>query len=574
MSDSAKELLSLERTVVTDLRELLVDLGADDADFEDLRNALRDLEGLFMLVVCGEYNAGKSTFFNALLGKKVMLEGVTPTTDRVTMVSYGAVEKDVEEGRFLLKREYPLDMLKNIALVDTPGTNAVIKQHQELTEDFIPRADLVLFITSADRPFTESERGFLDMIRSWGKKIVIIVNKLDILEDPAERSKVIEFVTEQSRRALGINPIVFALSGREAFRAKQNGDAAALAASGLPAVEKFINEAIAGEERLKLKLKNPLGVAAHTATRYEGVIQERLKLLADDKRTLEEVQRQRQQFEHDMRRDFEAHLGRIKTVLLEVERRGDVFFDDTVRVEKLFQLMQTDKIKEAYKSEVIRDADKEIDSVMGETVDWFIERNLQVWEDVMTFVQERRQASEDKVMGEIGGRFSYDRDNLIRNLRRSADEVLSTFDQQVESKRLADSLQSEALRGSLISLGGIGLGAALVALLHGALLDITGITAGVLVASVGLIVLPMRKRLAKRKLHKQMQELRDGLSERLSKQFESEVVKANERLANAVSPYTRFVKAELGRLEGIEEKINHIQDDISNLHRKVEDLGA
>ena len=82
---------------------------------------------------------------------------------------------------YLLERTHPAPLLRDINIVDTPGTNAVLREHEELTRDFVPRADLVLFVTSADRPFTESERGFLEQIRAWGKKIVFIVNKIDIL---------------------------------------------------------------------------------------------------------------------------------------------------------------------------------------------------------------------------------------------------------------------------------------------------------------------------------------------------------------------------------------------------------
>src|SRR5262249_58628474 len=130
----------------------------------------------------GEFNSGKSSFINALLGEKVLAEGVTPTTDRITLLRYGdiPIEEPLEE--FLLARSFPADVLRQLVIVDTPGTNAIIRRHEELTRDFIPRSDLVLFITSADRPFTESERAFLSAIQEWGKKIVIVLNKADLLE--------------------------------------------------------------------------------------------------------------------------------------------------------------------------------------------------------------------------------------------------------------------------------------------------------------------------------------------------------------------------------------------------------
>ena len=54
----------------------------------------------------------------------------------------------------------------------------------------MPRSDLVLFVTSADRPFTETERAFLEQIRGWGKKIVVVINKIDILESDAQVEEV------------------------------------------------------------------------------------------------------------------------------------------------------------------------------------------------------------------------------------------------------------------------------------------------------------------------------------------------------------------------------------------------
>ena len=223
MSAAARDLLGRERAAIADLRALLGRLDAAEHDVAELKTALDDLEGLFMLVVCGEYNAGKSSLLNALLGERVMLEGVTPTTDRITIVSYGGVERTLEEGPFTLRREYPAPILRDLALVDTPGTNAVIKKHQELTESFVPRADLVLFVTSADRPFTESERSFLELIASWGKKIVLVVNKMDILEEESERAKVLAFVRDHAREALGVTPEVFGVEAKRAFRGAERG---------------------------------------------------------------------------------------------------------------------------------------------------------------------------------------------------------------------------------------------------------------------------------------------------------------------------------------------------------------
>ena len=173
------------------------------ADLQRFREAREQLSGLFLLVIAGEFNSGKSSFINALLGERVLPEGVTPTTDRINLLRHGPAVSEQQLESFLLERTHPAELLREITVVDTPGTNAIIRRHEELTRDFVPRSDLVLFVTSADRPFTESERTFLEQIREWGKKIVFVINKIDILTEAADRDQVISYVRGQRHRAAG-----------------------------------------------------------------------------------------------------------------------------------------------------------------------------------------------------------------------------------------------------------------------------------------------------------------------------------------------------------------------------------
>ena len=570
LREATKELVAREKLLIGDLRGLLSRLDASESDLIDLKTALRDLEGIFMLVVIGEYNAGKSSLLNALVGEKVMPEGVTPTTDRVVIVNYGETERESEDSATLLRRSYPADILRNLALVDTPGTNAVITRHQELTERFIPRADLVLFVTSADRPFTESERAFLELIGSWGKKITLVVNKLDILEGPEQRQQVLDFVCDHGRKTLGVTPQVFGVEAKRAFRARAAGNEAELERTGLPEIESYIETNLAPDERFRLKLLSPLGVARHLTEHYQGVLARRLGLLADDRSTLDEIERQRDQFTRDMRREFQAYLARTKTILLEVERRGDIYFNDTVRLRNLFSLMNSERIKEQFRTRVIRDADKDIEIAVGETVDWFLSRNLQLWEDVMGFINERRQAGEERVIGEVGGRFQYDRQALIRALRERTQEVLDGYDEREEAERLADQLQNSVVQTGLLQVGGIGLGAAVLAFISSAALDITGVVTGLTLAGIGLLVIPRRRAQAKRELHKRMQELRDGLDLGLSKQLDAEMLRSSEKLSGAIAPYTRFVRSELERLESHQAELDALAAESEELQRTIE----
>ena len=202
------------------LRVILARLDAPEDDLEQLKRSLNQLDELFLLVVVGEFNAGKTAFLNVLLGKRVLKEGVTPTTSTIHLLSYGEVLLQEPVEHEVLSVHAPVDWLQEINLVDTPGTNAVIQRHQEITEQFVPRSDLVLFVTSADRPFSESERTFLERIREWGKKIIIIVNKFDLVAEDVDREQILAFVRENATQLLGIEPQIFPVSARQALDAK------------------------------------------------------------------------------------------------------------------------------------------------------------------------------------------------------------------------------------------------------------------------------------------------------------------------------------------------------------------
>jgi small GTP-binding protein len=222
LPEAVRGLVSHERDVLGRLRELLASESSAGEDVRQLRQAELDLDELFLLVVVGEFNAGKSAFINALIGAQVLREGVTPTTAVITRLRYAPSPGERREGP-LLEVGYPLDLLRDLAVVDTPGTNAILREHEEITSHFVPRADLVLFVTSADRPFTETERAFMERIRAWGKKVLVVLNKVDVLGTDQVNEQV-EFVREGVERLLGFRPDVFPVSARLALAAKTEPD--------------------------------------------------------------------------------------------------------------------------------------------------------------------------------------------------------------------------------------------------------------------------------------------------------------------------------------------------------------
>ena len=276
LSQKQNELLTAELAALERLGAILEAYPATSDDQQALDTAAEQLTSLFLLVVVGEFNSGKSAFLNALIGERVMPEGVTPTTAVINLLQYGETQSEQMLPDGIIARSYPADFLDEITLVDTPGTNAIVREHEALTQKFVPRADLVLFITSADRPFTESERQFMADIREWGKKITVVINKIDLLRTEEDRQNVIDFVTDNIERLLGFRPDVFAVSALLAQQAKYVGETNPAerdrlwAESRFKALEQFIVESLDEESRIRLKLLSPLGIAEHLAQRYHS----------------------------------------------------------------------------------------------------------------------------------------------------------------------------------------------------------------------------------------------------------------------------------------------------------------
>ena len=356
LDERREALVERERGLLGRLISFLKDFGAPQEDAELVRRALADLEEMFLLVIVGEFNSGKSAFVNALLDADIAEEGVTPTTDRITVLRHSEepVQRSRRDGVF--EKGYPNEFLREISIVDTPGTNAIIRHHEELSRGFVPRSDLVLFVTSAERPLTESERGYLELIRDWGKKILLVINKADLLADEEKREEVRSFVDGGIRSALGLTPPIFFASSLLARKAKAATNAmerdALMQASGFAELENYVTDLLDEEGRVRLKMESPLGVVEGLNRRYRGAVNERLALLDEDFRTAENVEVQLELYREDMDRDFEARMAEIENIVLKMNERGDAWLEENIRFGNVFELFRQEKVSERFQREV------------------------------------------------------------------------------------------------------------------------------------------------------------------------------------------------------------------------------
>jgi small GTP-binding protein len=566
-------LLADERECLGRLQRAQASARADAADQDALAQSVRRLDELFLLVIVGEFNSGKSTFINALIGQRVLEEGATPTTTRIHVLVHGPAVARVSSTASVDTMTAPVEMLREIHIVDTPGTNAIFREHEAITADFVPRADFVLFVTSADRPFTETERGFLEVIREWGKKIVIVINKVDILESTADLDSVLSFVRQSASALLGVEPPIFPLSARLALRAKLSGEAMP-GAEAFGAFEQYITTTLDERERLRLKLLNPIGVGRRLADRHLAAAHSGLALLEDDLLAIDDIERQLALYREDMAREFRHRLSSVDNVLHDFERRGVAFFDDTLRLGRVFDLLNKSRLKGEFERDVIQEMPALVERQVMDIVDWMVASDLRQWQGVMARIESRRTAHADRLTGAVDSRFEYDRARLLDTVGRAAERTLEGYDHARESEAMAESVRMAVAGTALAEVGALGLGAAVTALATTTFADVTGILAAGALAVIGLFVIPVRRAQAKTTMRARIETMRQQLVASLTAQFDREVDRSVSRIHDAVLPYTRFVRAEHQRLDAARAELTEIGDQLGGLQRRVEQRTA
>ena len=205
----------------------LIGLGAEmqrsSEQLDTLQALLSDVTEPLLFVVVGEVKSGKSSLLNALFGDEFAKVDVLPATDRVYIFRYGQEEKSTEISPRLTERYLPIPFLRDFNVVDTPGTNTMVKEHQMTTEEFMPRADIVLFVFSVANPWTQSNWEFLNFLqKTWLKNVIFVLQQID-LREPTEIEVIHRHLQDTAMRQLGFVPPIFAVSARKALLARTSG---------------------------------------------------------------------------------------------------------------------------------------------------------------------------------------------------------------------------------------------------------------------------------------------------------------------------------------------------------------
>ncbi len=226
----------------------------------------------YLFVVVGEVKAGKSSFVNALLGasREICKVAPQPMTDSIQQIVFGEEESTVQVNPFLKRVQLNIDVLKDIGIVDTPGTNSIVEHHQEVTEKFVPVSDLVVFVFEARNPYRQSAWNFFDFIhRDWHKKTIFVLQQKDVLtadELAVNRQGLASFAAQKGISA----PVIFEVSARRELEGRYDE-------SGFSAMRDYIRSRITGGKGAALKLLNTVETAIEIVDRIRGDLAVRAK---------------------------------------------------------------------------------------------------------------------------------------------------------------------------------------------------------------------------------------------------------------------------------------------------------
>ena len=338
-----------------------------------------------------------------------------------------------------------VDWLRELHLVDTPGTNSINETHTALTRHFLPRADLVLFVTSVERPFTESEQAFLRSISEWRKPVIFVLNKADLL--PPELERVREYVATNAA-ALGAQPEVLAVSAKAALALKAAVSAAELGASlggGADAAQwEALERRVLGVLRRagRPKLESQLAVAGRLLEVHEGAAAKASALVDADAVTVGEARARIERFERATRAEFDAQVARSQLVLATLQQRGHKFLHEELTIMQLPRLLSRDAFVTRFEKVVVADTAAQLERAALATAEWVDARGALLHEETRELLLRATKGG-----GESGGGYAARRQQHLLAMQGAARGALEAYDPKTSAQRLLASVHGARADG-------------------------------------------------------------------------------------------------------------------------------
>ncbi|KAF9606424.1 hypothetical protein IFM89_025113 [Coptis chinensis] len=601
LEDREKQFIEMEKLILLEAISVIRKAAPVMDEVSLLTDAVSQLDDPFLLVIVGEFNSGKSSVINALLGSRYLKEGVVPTTNEITLLCYSEMDTGAQErcekhpdGQYICY--LPAPILKNMNLVDTPGTNVILQRQQRLTEEFVPRADLLLFVLSADRPLTESEVAFLRYIQQWKKKVVFILNKADLYQNTHELNEAIAFIKDNAQNLLNTeNVTLFPVSARSAIDAKlcvnsvvgENyekllADDSSWRSSGFYELENFLFSFLDGStntgvERMKLKLGTPIGIADRLVSSCESFVKKDYEFACQNLTSISEIVSEVKEYGNKIESESTSWRRQAFSLIDNAKARAVRLVESTLQLsnldlvasyvfkgEKLGVLPAASTIQNDIVGPALSDAQK----LLGEYLTWLQSNNVRERRLYKQIFEKRWPSSvnqhdlvhlrTDKLQGK-GEELSI---KVLENFSASAAATL--FEQEIR----------EVFLGTFGGLGAAGLSASLLtSVLPTTLEDLLALGLCSAGGYISISKFSTRRTDMVEKVKKTADALARELEEAMQKDLMESVTNLEKFVELLSKPYKDAAQQTVDRLSevqedlvGVEKNLQRLQFQIQNLH--------
>jgi len=539
--------------IIEDTREILSQLHGNvkkhsNPELEEkLISAIDNLESLFLVVFVGEFSTGKSTIINAIIGEKTLDEGITPTTDKISIIKYGE-EKGVELKDGIATFTVNQKNLENLYIVDTPGTNVTIEQHEQITQNFIPRADIIFFTIGAERAVTGSESEYIKFLKDdWKKKIVFLLNKIDIASDDEEYNELIQHSTSELQRIFSIEPHIIPIS------AKRELDKSESLNSGFDVLRKYLFETLSEDEKIRIKLNYSLDLSLKLAEETEISIEDNLLKINKDIQKLNDFESRIEGMKEDLIENSGQFTERIRSRLLEFKNRGIEFIDNLIRFENILKLIRKEKIAKEFEQKVSLQTVKEIEKDLDDMVAWTESSSKNIIDSSIRFYRD----SVETENANISTPFLQHRIKLIDTVRSELESKKAQIDPKLLGSNLVDTARNAVASVLGVQVGSLALGATVVSAFSSFIVDITGILATLAIMATAFAILPKKRSNA------------TELITSIKSQFTRDMDNVKLQIVDSMSPLRNFYKAEEQKLIDSKEQITFIKKKIKDIKESM-----
>lgn len=449
-----------EIKLLNDLAQTVGELG-DNAqeDRRRLRDVAHDLrDAFFSVVIIGEFNAGKSSFVNALLADDLLPTGITPTTEAIELIRHGetANRKPTQREDGIREWTHPNTGAAGVALVDTPGTGSVFQKHERTAKDFLHRADLVIFIISAKRALAETERLYLELAKDFGKKIILVVNQIDLLQ-PQEQGEVRRFIERQVEDLLNITPLIFMVSAKTARQAQRDGITHG-DPGGIEAVRAHLRGVFGEAPPAKQKLLAQLEMADRVTDRYLATVKQHVDLVNLDTTKVRDVQSELERQAQGLSVQLRNAGHEIDRVFDGLRQRGQTFINENLSIRRIGRPINKDALQAEFRDVVIGRALRDISEATNDYINAVIDNSRLYWRGVIERLNQLRDLMEQEISGLDANIYAEQRETLEQAIQiaeaelrtYSSGKVISDLEANFESNLSGFATSSVAAIGGLL----------------------------------------------------------------------------------------------------------------------------